>query len=75
MTRGVCTGRLPSADPEVERAADDVVHDPDAYFTRQRELCKREAQEYVEQELHALSMSRRRAGIRAFLARLSRARG
>lgn len=69
--RGVSSRRFPSADPEVEQAADEVVRDPDAYFIRQRALREREAQEYVERELRALSMRRRRVGVWASLARLS----
>ncbi|MDQ3762548.1 MAG: hypothetical protein M3460_13010 [Actinomycetota bacterium] len=60
-------------DPEIERAAVDIVRDPDAYFERQRALREREAEEYVEREL-TISMRRRRSrrpSIRKFLARLS----
>ncbi|MGH3885556.1 MAG: hypothetical protein ACRDSZ_03130 [Pseudonocardiaceae bacterium] len=60
-------------DPEVEQAAADIVRDPDAYFERQRALCEREAEEYVEREL-ATSRRRRRSSrpsIKKFLARLS----
>jgi hypothetical protein len=71
MARGGASRRLPSVDPEVEQAADEVVRDPDAYFIRQRELREREAQEYVTRELHALSLRRRRSGVWASLARLS----
>lgn len=72
MVAGRASSRkIPSVDPENEQAAADVVHDPDAYFERQRALCEREAEEYVERELaHAFSM-RRRSGVWASLARLS----
>lgn len=69
-TGSVSSRRLPSVDPEIERAADDVVRDPDAYFVRQRALREREAEVYVERELRALSM-RRHHSVWAFLARLS----
>lgn len=67
---GVSSRRLPSVDPEIERAAHDVVRDPDAYFMRQRALRELEAEEYVEQELRAISIRRRRPSLRAFLASL-----
>ena len=70
-TRGGFSRSIPSVDREVEQAADEVVRDPDAYFIRQRALREREAQEYVERELRALSMRRRRPGVWASLARLS----
>lgn len=63
--------KLPSVDPEMERAAADIVRDPDAYFERQRTRCEREAEEYVENQL-ALSLLRRqssRSTVRKFLAR------
>lgn len=69
----VSSYKLPSVDPEVEQAAADIVRDPDAYFERQRALCEREAEEYVEREL-ATSRRRRRSSrpsIKKFLARLS----
>lgn len=66
----VSSQKIPSVDPENERAAVDVVRDPDAYFVRQRALREREAGEYVERELRAISM-RRRHSVWAFLARLS----
>jgi hypothetical protein len=64
---------LPSVDPAIERAAADIVSDPDAYFERQRTWCELEAEKYVKSEL-ALSMLRRRSSrptVRKFLARLS----
>ncbi len=74
MRTGSVSGhKLPSVDPEVEQAAADIVRDPDAYFERQRRLCEREAEEYVQGEL-AISRRRRRSSrpsIRKFLARLS----
>ncbi len=69
----VSSHKLPSVDPEIEQDAADIVRDPDAYFERQRALCEREAEEYVEREL-AISMRRRQSNrptIRKFLARLS----
>lgn len=65
--------KLPSVDPKIERAAADIVWDPDAYFERQRTRCEREAEEWVERQL-ALSTLRRRSSrptVRKFLARLS----
>jgi hypothetical protein len=73
VASSVSSHKLPSVDPEVEQAAADIVRDPDAYFERQRVLCKREAEEYVQGEL-AISMRRRRSSrlsIRKFLASLS----
>jgi hypothetical protein len=73
VTTGVSSHKLPSVDPEIEQAAADIVSDPDAYFARQRTLCEREAEEYVEREL-AISMRRRRSkrpSIRKFFASLS----
>jgi hypothetical protein len=67
----VSSHKLPSVDPEVERAAEDVVRDPDAYFERQRALCAREADEFVGRELARAFSMRRRAGMWASLARLS----
>lgn len=69
----VSSHKLPSVDPEVEQAAADIVRDPDAYFERQRALCEREAEEWVQGEL-AISMRLRRSSrpsIRKVLARLS----
>jgi hypothetical protein len=63
--------RIPSVDPDIKQAADDVVRDPDAYFERQRALCAREAEEYVGRELARAFSMRRRAGIWASLAKLS----
>jgi hypothetical protein len=63
--------RIPSVDPEIEQAADDVIRDPDAYFERQRALCEREAEEYVGRELARAFSMRRRAGVWASLLRLS----
>jgi hypothetical protein len=63
--------KIPSVDPEIKKAADDVVRDPDAYFERQRALCEREAEEYVGRELARAFSMRRRAGVWASLARLS----
>ncbi|MGH3773804.1 MAG: hypothetical protein ACRDRW_20840 [Pseudonocardiaceae bacterium] len=60
-------------DPDIKQAATDIVRDPDAYFERQRTLCEREADAYVEREL-ASSMRRRQSSrptIRQVLARLS----
>jgi len=68
---GVSGQRIPTADPDIKQAADDVVRDPDAYFERQRALCAREAEEYVGRELARAFSMRRRAGIWASLARLS----
>lgn len=68
---GVSGQRIPSVDPDIEQAADDVVRDPDAYFERQRALCAREAEEYVGRELARAFSMRRRAGVWASLARLS----
>ncbi|MBV9060837.1 MAG: hypothetical protein JOZ09_17030 [Pseudonocardiales bacterium] len=68
---GVSGQRIPSVDPEIKQAADDVVRDPDAYFERQRALCAREAEEYVGRELARAFSMRRRAGVWASLARLS----
>jgi hypothetical protein len=62
---------IPSVDPEIEKAADDVLRDPDAYFERERELCARQAEEYVGRELARAFSLRRRVGVRASLARLS----
>lgn len=70
-TGGVSWRKIPSADPEIKRDADDVVRDPDAYFERQRALCEREAEEYVGRELARAFSMRRRAGVWASLARLS----
>ncbi len=70
-TGSVSRQRIPSADPEIKQAADDVLRDPDAYFERQRALCAREAQEYVGRELARAFSIRRRAGVWASLARLS----
>ncbi len=74
MTTGSVSGhKLPSVDPEIERAAADIVQDPDAYFERQRTWCEREAEKYVENQL-ALSILRRRSSrptVKKFLARLS----
>lgn len=69
----VTSHKIPSVDPEIERAAADIVRDPDAYFERQRALREQEAEEYVEREL-AISRHRRRSSrptIRKLLARLS----
>lgn len=63
--------RIPSVDPAVEQAAEDVLRDPDAYFERERALCEREAEEYVGRELARAFSLRRRAGVWASLARLS----
>jgi hypothetical protein len=72
VTIGSVSGqRIPSVDPDIKQAADDVVRDPDAYFERQRALCAREAEEYVGRELARAFSMRRRAGIWASLARLS----
>ena len=72
MAIGSASGqRIPSVDPDIKQAADDVVRDPDAYFERQRALCAREAEEYVGRELARAFSMRRRAGIWASLARLS----
>jgi hypothetical protein len=62
---------IPSVDPEIKQAADDVIRDPDAYFERQRALCEREAEEYVGRELARAVSLRRRPGVWALLARLS----
>ena len=70
-TGSLSSHRIPSVDPAIERAADDVVRDPDAYFERQRALCAREAEEYVGRELARAFSMRRRAGVWASLARLS----
>lgn len=70
-TGGVSGQRIPSVDPDIKQAADDVVRDPDAYFERQRALCAREAEEYVGRELARAFSMRRRAGVWASLARLS----
>jgi hypothetical protein len=67
----VSSHKIPSVDPEVERAADDVVRDPDAYFERQRALCQREAAEYVKRELARAFSMRRRPSVWTLLARLS----
>jgi hypothetical protein len=67
----VSSHKIPSVDPEIEQAANEVLRDPDAYFERQRELCQREAEEYVGRELaRALSM-RRRPRVRTLIARLT----
>jgi hypothetical protein len=63
--------RIPSVDPEIEQAANDVIRDPDAYFERQRALCKQEAEEYVGRELARAYSMRRRASVWTSLARLS----
>lgn len=63
--------QIPSVDPEIEQAADDVISDPDAYFERQRALCRRVAEEYVGRELARAFSMRRRPGVWASLARLS----
>jgi hypothetical protein len=70
-TGGVSGQRIPSVDPEIKQAADDVVRDPDAYFERQRALWAREAEEYVGRELARAFSMRRRTGVWASLARLS----
>lgn len=70
-TGGVSWRKIPSADPEIKKDADDVVRDPDAYFERQRALCEREAEEYVGRELARAYSVRRRAGVWSLLARLS----
>ncbi len=70
-TGSVSRRRIPSVDPEIEQAANDVIRDPDAYFQRQRALCEREAEEYVGRELARAFSLRRRAGIWASLVRLS----
>jgi hypothetical protein len=67
----VGSGKIPSVDPAIKKDADDVLHDPDAYFARQRELYTREAQEYVGQELSRAFSMRRRTGLWSLLARLS----
>ncbi|HEV7453305.1 MAG TPA: hypothetical protein VGO16_18385 [Pseudonocardiaceae bacterium] len=72
MATGSLSGhKIPSVDPVIAQAADDVVRDPDAYFERQRALCAREAEEYVGRELARAFSMRRRAGVWASLARLS----
>jgi hypothetical protein len=72
VTRGTVSRRkIPSVNPEIKKAADDVVRDPEAYFERQRALCEREAEEYVDRELARAVSMRRRAGVWASLARLS----
>ena len=73
-TGSVSRRRIPSVDPEIEQAANDVIRDPDAYFERQRALCalcEREAEEYVGRELARAFSLRRRSGVWASLARLS----
>jgi len=70
-TGGVSGQRIPSVDPDIKQAADDVVRDPDAYFERQRALCAREAEEYVGRELARAFSMRRRAGVWASLTRLA----
>jgi hypothetical protein len=70
-TGGLTSHKIPSVDPAIEQAADDVLRDPDAYFERQRALCWREAEEYVGRELARAISMRRRAGVWASLARLS----
>lgn len=70
-TGSLSSHRIPSVDPVIEQAADDVVRDPDAYFERQRALCEREAEEYVGRELARAFSMRRRASVWACLARLS----
>jgi hypothetical protein len=70
-TGSVSRRRIPSVDPDIEQAANDVIRDPDAYFERQRALCEREAEEYVGRELARAFSLRRRAGVWASLARLS----
>jgi hypothetical protein len=70
VTGEVSSQKIPSVDPETERAAADVVRDPDAYFQRQRAICEREAEEYVERAL-ARAHSMRPRGVWALLARLS----
>lgn len=70
VTGEVSSQKIPSVDPETERAAAEVLRDPDAYFERQRAICAREAEEYVERALaHAYSM--RPHGVWALLSRLS----
>jgi hypothetical protein len=71
VASSVSTRKIPSVDPEIERAADDVVHDPDAYFMQQRALHEREADEYVERELARACSLRQRPSVWAFLTRLS----
>lgn len=71
VTGRVSSPRIPSVDPENERAAADVVRDPDAYFERQRALREREAEEYVKRELARASLTRRHPSVWATLARLS----
>lgn len=72
MATGSVSGqKILCVDPEIKQAADDVIRDPDAYFERQRELCAREAEEYVGRELARAFSIRRRAGVWALLARLS----
>ncbi|MGH3427677.1 MAG: hypothetical protein ACRDQZ_08940 [Mycobacteriales bacterium] len=70
---GVSSRTLPSVAPGIKQAAADIVRDPDAYFERQRTLCEREAEEYVQRELASLMRRRRnsRPTIKQVLARLS----
>lgn len=71
VTGEVSSQKIPSVDPETERAAADVVRDPDAYFERQGALCEREAEEYVEWALARAYSMHSRASVRALLSRLS----
>jgi hypothetical protein len=71
VTGEVSSQKIPSVDPETERAAADVVRDPDAYFERQRAICEREAEEYVRRALALAHSMRPRASVWALLARLS----
>lgn len=70
-TGSLTSHKLPSVDPAIEQAADDVLRDPDAYFERQRALCAQEAEEYVGRELARAFSMRRRPSMWTLLARLS----
>jgi hypothetical protein len=71
VTGEVSSQKIPSVDPETERAAADVVRDPDAYFERQRAICEREAEEYVKWALARAYSMRSRTSVRTLLSRLS----
>lgn len=71
-TENLYRHRIPSVDPEVEQAADDVLRDPDAYFVRQRALYQREAEAYVRQELARATLERRSQSLRRRLARATK---
>lgn len=51
--------KIPSVDPEMAQAVDEVVCNPEAYMHERRELRRREAERYVHEQLHHAHTSRR----------------